>query len=270
MTEQGYDWRHGWIPLTMRAALQKAHGNHAAAAEMLGQAREQRRRRRADRGHVEFRSPVEHIAGGGGGERARWAGLDDDALATAMGTADAAALDSLVRELDRRDRAARKAEASRARRAAARQARDARRDAEFDAACAAGEDAQAAYARIWGVDEERVRRDEAIGSLRSSGYSGKGFDELVRHAFRDHVDQAHADAEDVCRGALLTKEGLSLEAKGRLRPRDLFTGPETRARKYASRELLDYWQSNGRLTVEDFRASVLGGRMRSASTAAWS
>lgn len=265
VTEQSYEWRHGWVPLTMRAALLKAHGNRDAAAALLGEARERRRRRRAARGPVAG-PPIPRTVTG---ERARWAGLDDDALAAAMGAADDADLDSLVKELDRRDRAARKAEAARARRAAARHARDARRSAEFEAACDAGEDAAAAYARIWGIDEERVRRAEVSESLRSAGYKGKGIDQLVRHAFRDHVDQAHADAEDVCRGALLTGEGLALEAKGKLRPRDLFTGPESRARKYASRELLDYWQTNGRLTVADFRASVLGGHMRSASTAAW-
>jgi hypothetical protein len=264
-TEQGYDWRHGWVPLTMRAALQKTHGNHEAAAELLEEARQRRRRRREARGAVEFRPPI-----AAHGPRARWAHVDDDGLAAAMGTADDAELAELVGELERRDKAARKAEAARARRAAARHARDTAAGARFDELCADGVDPQAAYAQAYGVTEERVRRDEAIASLRGSGYTGKGFDELAGHAFRDHAEQSYWQAEAECRGTLLNKAGTAAAARGKLHPRSLFTGPETRARKYASEELLNYWQQNGRLTVDDFRASILGGSMRHTSTAAWS
>lgn len=45
-TEQSYSWRHGWVPLTMRAALAKAHGNHKQAEKLLGAAREARAAKR--------------------------------------------------------------------------------------------------------------------------------------------------------------------------------------------------------------------------------
>lgn len=260
MTEQGYDWRHGWVPLTMAAALQKAKGNRELAGQLLGEAREKRNRKRAARGHVEFRPPSAHHI-----ERATWAGKTDDDLADELGAPDVddATVERIVRELDRRDAAARKAEAQRARRAATRQTRDRAREARWDELLAEGMDPQTAYAEAYGVDEERVRRDEAILSLRGNGYSGKGFDQLVRAALTDHVEQSYTDAEDECRGHLLSKAG---QARG-VTPRSLFTGPEARARKYASEELLNYWQQNGRLTMDDFKASLLGGHMRSTSTA---
>jgi hypothetical protein len=254
-----YEWRHGWVPLTMRAALQKTRGDREAAEKLLAA----RRRRRAGR-RREFVSPHPRHAAEYA-ERQRWASLSDEDLAVRMGDAGEEELTRIVAELDRRDRAERKAERERERRRAKRDARDAERSRAFDVACDAGEDPEAAYARVYGVTEERVRRDEAIASLRSSGYAGKGFRELVRSAHRDHVEQAHADAEDECRGHLLSPAG---RAAG-VHPRSLFTGPESRARKYASEELLGYWQRNGRLTVEDLAAGLLGGHMRSAGTAAW-
>lgn len=33
------NWRHGWIPLTMAAALSKAHGSRRGATKALGSAR---------------------------------------------------------------------------------------------------------------------------------------------------------------------------------------------------------------------------------------
>ena len=46
-------------------------------------------------------------------------------------------------------------------------------------------------------------------------------------------------------------------AKG-IDPRSLFSGPASRARKYASEELLRWWQSNPRMTLTEFRAMWLG------------
>lgn len=266
--DHGYDWRHGWIPLTMRAAVLKAHGNHDQAEKLLAAAREHRAARRAAAPAFVTPHPVhqaEHAA-----RTAGWSAFSDDQLADAMGaTEDDAVVDRILAELKRRDDAARKAEKARDRRAARKSAEDARRSAEFDAACETGEDVEAAYSRVYGVTEERVRRDSAIHSLRSSGYKGRGFRELARNAHAAHVEQAYQEAEDECRGVLLSKEGLQLAAAGKLSARSLFTGPEVRARKYASEELLNHWQQYGRLTPADFEASLLGGHMRHTSAAAF-
>lgn len=44
--EPVHSWAHGWVPLTMRAALAKAHGNHKQAEKLL-QHRQERRDARA-------------------------------------------------------------------------------------------------------------------------------------------------------------------------------------------------------------------------------
>lgn len=260
MTQPGQQWRHGWIPLTPGAALQKAKGSKVLAARLRARHGVKGRDTRSlvrssrqtgldtspDRKDVERRARVE----------LRMA--SDDQLADRLVQAgdDEQAIGRIVAELDRRDRVA----------AAARQrkeAKEAAREADFDRRMAAGEDAEEAYAAAYGKDIERVRRDSAITSLRSSGYRGAGFDALARNAFQDHVRQSYADAEDATRGHMLSKAG---QAAG-VHPRSLFAGPETRARKYASEDLLAYWQEHGRMTVDDFKASLLGGSMR--TTGAW-
>lgn len=168
-------------------------------------------------------------------------------------------------ELERRGREAEAARKRTERRNAAREAKERAKEAEFDRQLADGVDPEEAYARAYGVSVERQRRQSAILSLRDAGYKGAGFDQLVQSAFRDHASQAYLDAETVTRGHMLNKAGQA----ARVHPSSLFTGPEARARKYASEELLSYWQTHGRPTVDDFKAGLLGGEMRSAGTAAF-
>lgn len=258
-------WRHEWVPRNMAAAIIKAKGGRERARQLLDAARERRLARAAARGEAVFASPhPAHQAAVD--DRRRLADLSDDQLADAMGDADDDELGRLVAELDRRDRAQRRREQQRERRAAARAARDEKRDGDYDDALAAGEDPEAAYARIWGVDEARVRQQQAAEALKSLGYAGKSFRERARAAHRHYVEDAYWHAEDECRGFMLNKAGV----KARVHPRSLFTGPEARARKYASEDLLRYWHEKGRLTSDDVVAGLLGGAMRSTSTAAWS
>lgn len=256
--ERTYEWAHGWIPLTLHAAILKAHGNHERAEELLARSRAHR----ADAAGG-FTTPL-HEAEHGHRVKRALRSLSDDELADAMGAADLDddELGVLVDELDRRDRAAKKAAAEADRRARRRGERDAAREADYDRRVDAGEDPEAAYAAAYGLTEERVRRDAAIASLRASGYEGKGLDELTRAAFRDHVELMYQAAEDETRGVMVTKAGK----RAGVTARDLFGGTEARARKYATEELLSYWQTHGRLTVEDFRAGILGGHMRSSSS----
>jgi hypothetical protein len=250
MARRVYHWKHGWIPLTHTAAMQKAKGSEKGAAKLerrhgIGvrgrSARRTEQRRREREASQEFR------------------GMSDDDLAEALVDVgdDEAAVGRVLAELDRRDRA----EQDRKRREANRQRRDEARDEDFDRRLAAGEDAEAAYAAVYGVSEERQRREGAIASLKAAGYRGRGLDELSRSAFKDHARQAYLDAEDVTRGILLNRAG---KAAG-IHPSSLFTGNEATARKYASEELLGYWQENGRMTLDDIKAGLLGGAMRSTA-----
>jgi hypothetical protein len=253
-----HQWKHNWIPLTPGAALLKAHGSRTGAAAIM--------RRRGIRGKVSTRELIRRskqtsIPSPGDRGRADVAAsvnaaaaqrrasadlrqLSDDQLAGKLADVgdDDAELDRIVKELDRRDRAAQAAQRRTQARQAARDAKARAQEADFDRRLAA--------------------REEATAQLRSNGYRGRNFDELVRNAFADHAYESWLNAEGETRGFLLSKAG----ERAKINPRSLFVGPESRARKYASPELLSYWQDHGRLTVDDFRASLLGGAMRHKST----
>lgn len=65
-------------------------------------------------------------------------------------------------------------------------------------------------------------------------------------------DFAHAQylaAETDCRGHLLSREGLTAG----IDPWSLWSGSARRADRYASEELRNFWQTNPRLTVTEFR-----------------
>lgn len=257
MTDTDYDWRHGWVPLTMRAALQKAKGNREEAARLLGEAREDRASRRREFVTPHPRHRAEHA------ERKRWARYSDDDLADELGAAeDDGDVDRIVLELERRDRRQARAEAARdrarERRHARRSAEERRRGAELDAAMDAGEDPEAAYARIWGVAEEKLRRDEATRELAANGYAGKTFRELVRSAHAAQVRELYLHAEEECRGHMLNAAG----DRAGVDPESLLSGPIARAKKYGSEELMDYMRRRGRLTLEDFTAGLLGGEAK--------
>lgn len=69
--------------------------------------------------------------------------------------------------------------------------------------------------------------------------------------FRAYQESQWIAAEAQTRGVMLNRAGQAAH----IDERSLFTGPESRVRKYASRELLDYFESNPRVS----RAEFLGG-----------
>jgi hypothetical protein len=87
------------------------------------------------------------------------------------------------------------------------------------------------------ADREKRRKD--VAHRRFARRTER--EEAVEHAF--------VKAEEVTRGNLVNKKG---QARG-VNPRSLFTGSEATARRYASEELLDYWQTHGRPTEAMFR-----------------
>lgn len=111
-----------------------------------------------------------------------------------------------------------------------------------------------AWAEATGQDVETQRREAAIAQLRGDGYTGRGFDELARAAYRRFVDAHYWQAEADTNGYLLNNAG---QAAG-INPRELFEGPAARARKWASDELLEWWDNNGRVTFDEFAAQLLG------------
>jgi hypothetical protein len=345
MPHRIYEWKHGWIPLTHRAALSKAkgrepaarrylasshaagvthhsvvagtygggthiRGTHPVAAEHLPRADHitaahnpaalafavlDRRtgnntaipEHLAEHFHTQGHTitavgpgghtiTVDHARGGArtfaadgtdrhtvdpAGPAPNFRGMTDDQLAGHLGTAtDNTEIDSIIRELDRRDGLAKRRQQAEAR----RQRRQATLDAEYDKRVDAGDDPEQAFADLYGVSVERQRRQQAIAALRDGGYQGAGFDQLARAAYQDHLDTVIADAEAATNGYFW--KGPRTGTKP---PRPLFTGTEAFARANASDELLDYWQAHGRITFNDYKASLLGGRLHSKEVAAW-
>jgi hypothetical protein len=258
MTKRERQWAHNWVPLTLRAALLKAHGDRERAEELLAAARAGRRARRARRAvfatpHPAHQADLAH--------RRRLRALSDDEIAGAMAAATDDEVEELVAELERRDRAEAKAARSRDRRARQRADRDAEREAEAHRLIAAGEDEEEAWRRAYGITEEQERRAEAVRQLRGDGHRGRSFDQLARSYHREEVRQNYLAAEAETRGHLLSPAGK----RAGVTPRSLFDGPAARAHKYASEELRDFWRANGRLSLEDTKADLLGGRRRTVT-----
>lgn len=183
------------------------------------------------------------------------------AMQDAIAREDYDRFDELARESDRRD-------ADRERRREQRQersrARDEQQAAELERRLSAGQDEESAVADVYGVSVDRQRRDRAIALLRNNGYVGAGFDELTRAAFDNEANRAYLRAEDDTRGHLLNRDG---RAAG-IEPRTLFKGPDARARRYASDELLAWWDEHGRLTLDELRAELLGAGASAAAARA--
>jgi hypothetical protein len=190
------------------------------------------------------------------------ASMSDDALAEHLATVaeDPEQLDQVLAELDRREADA-KAIAEGA------NPEDLAKEREYDRLLDAGTDPEQAFEQVYGstTSTDQPRRDVAIAGLRSAGYKGKGLDELLQAQFKEYADTSYLEAEAQSNGFLLNEAGR----KAGIDPGSLFTGPESRARKYASDELRSYWQSKGRLTVDDFKAAALGGKGRASGAEYW-
>jgi hypothetical protein len=252
-----YHWKHGWIPLTHAAALSKAHGSARLADRYVPGASAHHT------SVVTHHRSARHIHEGLTPHRDLRAASDDD-LAKMLSTAEHdQEIERVLAELDRRDRMMRVR-----RRALERQQRqNAAKEAEFDRRTAAGDDAEQAYADVYGVSVERQRKQQVMSALRENGYRGAGFDALTRAAYRDHLEQTYWDAEKATNGYFF--KGTTRMSDHR-NPRKLFTGNEAYARAHASDELLAYWRDHGgRLTLADFRASMLGGHLKMRGQAAW-
>jgi hypothetical protein len=78
----------------------------------------------------------------------------------------------------------------------------------------------------------------------------------MKQDFINHVDYQYLDAIDATAGVLVNKVGREAGIDGY----HLFTGPRSRAEKYASEELLEFWDSNPRLTMSEYENQWTQGR----------
>ena len=183
--------------------------------------------------------------------------MSDEQVLSHLGDGTGEAFKHAMAELDRRDRVEREAkiEALYAKTPSTRTEADKLYRDLVDA----GENPEDAYAHAHGRDTEALRRQAIVAQLREQGYQGASFDAITRTAFRDEQQRMALDAEKATNGYMLSKAG---KVAG-IDPWSLFGGTESAARKYASEELKQYWDTHGRPTVKEFQQQLLGhgGRM---------
>lgn len=189
----------------------------------------------------------------------------DAALGRAL-EADHPNTDRLIRELDRRDEAplleAARQEKRRLAAESRKEAKAAQQSQDIADLIGAGVDEREAIERVTGITIAKQLRIELTYRLRGEGVLGKTLDEMLRSKFREHRRISYLAAEDATNGYLLNKAGI---ARG-VDPYQLFSGSDAAARKYASSELLEWWDQNGgRLTFEDMKQDLLTGIARKDS-----
>lgn len=177
---------------------------------------------------------------------------DEDVYRELMGRGEGEHFYRGIAELERRDAAEREARVQKL--YAQHPASEADRQRVYQDLVDAGENPEDAYAHAHGRSGEQERKRAAIAQLRQQGYRGSGFDALARESFKDEVRRRTLDAEAATNGYMLTPAG---KREG-IDPWSLFTGPESRARKYASPELREWWDQHGRPTFADWQGMLLG------------
>lgn len=122
-----------------------------------------------------------------------------------------------------------------------------------DELVAGGRDFLSAYAEVHGRDEEELKAEQGrAGTERRRGETSAA---AVKRSYDEFTHVNYLQAEKATRGNMLNKRG---KADG-VDPLTLFTGQLSRARRYASEELMRWWSTNGRMNLTQFRAEVLGG-----------
>jgi hypothetical protein len=104
-------------------------------------------------------------------------------------------------------------------------------------------------------DSERGIRQRVIAELRAEGYVGAGFDVLVTAKHRDLAELDWERAENDLRGKL-----VRTEYQADYSARKLWFCTDRELRKYASDELLAWFDQYGRLTRAQLSDNLLGRR----------
>jgi hypothetical protein len=115
------------------------------------------------------------------------------------------------------------------------------------------------YDRVAGNPREDQAQAQILAEMqRRDELAIKRHDRALEHKRRlyakrlqraEEVDRLWLEAEAATRGTMLNKAGKAAD----IDERSLFTGPESRARRYASEELLNHWQSHPRPTAAYFQ-----------------
>lgn len=159
--------------------------------------------------------------------------------------------------------AERRALTNRRRRETAKARRDAELQQRLDDFIAQGLTEDEAWSKVTGKDLAKERAWDLAGRRK-----GESYEQALRRAYWDEVDQQVAESESTVVGYFLSNDGKRALAEARREakrngktfsfiPADLWSMPEAQAMAWASDELKEYWESKGgRLTFAAWRAQV--------------
>jgi hypothetical protein len=99
-------------------------------------------------------------------------------------------------------------------------------------------------------------RDEAARGAAARGERARRRREDAEREYRDEVYRQWRDAEAATNGYVLNRTGL----REGIDERSLFAGPESRVRKYASPELIEWFESHPRPTRVSWFGSAAARR----------
>lgn len=134
---------------------------------------------------------------------------------------------------------------------------------QIDRLVARGWDYLDAYAEVHNLDVDGLRR-QAAGEAAAGGKARGGTEKAFRQQYDEWLHLRYLEAEKATRGHLLSPAGKAKSVDALA----LFSGPLSRARLYASEDLLRWWAENPRMTFAEFRANVTGGARASRARAA--
>jgi len=124
----------------------------------------------------------------------------------------------------------------------------------IDELIAQGWDYRDAYAEVHNLSDTDLARQEQAAAVDAERRAGETREQAVRRLYSELVHSQWLEAEDATRGHLLSKAGTAAGVS----PLSLFSGPSSRARKYASEDLLRWWGAHPRVTYAEFKADTLG------------
>jgi hypothetical protein len=129
-----------------------------------------------------------------------------------------------------------------------------------------------AYAEVHGLDLADLEREERLQLVDAERRPSERREQTIRHMYAEHVYLASMQAEEDTNGNLLSAAGRAENARRARQGKPLITaaslwsGPSARARKYASDELKEWWETHGgRRNLTEYRAQFTGDRSAAES-----
>ncbi|MFC7582442.1 phage minor capsid protein [Nonomuraea antimicrobica] len=227
------------------AALLGRHGGDAQAVARITQVLEQRDRERDTKREQQVTAAVADLPDD-------FAKASDEQILELVrrftDAGDTVALERLLEELDRREQTS------------ATDSNWSWRDDETEEdrqvteLISSGVDEFDAYAQVYGLDPDMVRRGDSRAHIESQRLPGETLDQVVRRLYDEWTEIQYVAAERYTRGVLVNAEGRRRRIDGR----SLLSGPPARAMRYASDELKTWWEKHPRMTLTEFRAQALG------------